>query len=472
MSATLVQSKSGTSSLATPTIALDNPPAPGNLLILSFASDAYNSSAGSGWTESTQMGLRSGSNHGAYKWWRVVSSSTNSFTYTIGSAATSAWVLEEWSGLSNTPYDVSASQFSNGGSTGYTTPAVTPTAGGRLLHAGINGSTSGGLGVPGTWTNSFTGVASIVTATGGTDVTIGTATREVTADGATAYSTGADYATGAPSRSGLILAFKLAAPAPPSNTTPASVSGVAQVEQTLTTIAGAWTGTPTPTVTGKWQRSDNGTSGWSDIIGATGTTYLLVDADDGKFVAYLESATNTEGSATQRSNVLGPVAPAPPLAVSFRLSGGASNNNPAVSIGGVESSVEVAGSTLFDAVTAQQATDGLTEYRLIYLHNDDDQNGTAIVYLVNNVSFPGRTFFAVGAATQAAGVTVTAVANDTTAPAGVTFNTGTSTGAGVNLGTIPAGLGKGVWIRRTIPSSTPANVPSNPVRIRFQITPS
>jgi len=87
----------------------------------------------------------------------------------------------------------------------------------------------------------------------------------------------------------------------PTITTNPTISGTAKVGQTLTATAGDTTGTPPPTSTLQWQRSDNGTSGWSDISGATGTTYVLVSADESKFLRVEQTATNIEGSATATS---------------------------------------------------------------------------------------------------------------------------------------------------------------------------
>ena len=87
----------------------------------------------------------------------------------------------------------------------------------------------------------------------------------------------------------------------PTITTNPTISGTAKVGQTLTATAGDTTGTPPPTSTLQWQRSDNGVSGWSDISGATGTTYVLVSADETKYLRVEQTATNIEGSATATS---------------------------------------------------------------------------------------------------------------------------------------------------------------------------
>ena len=87
----------------------------------------------------------------------------------------------------------------------------------------------------------------------------------------------------------------------PTITTNPTISGTAKVGQTLTATAGDTTGTPPPTSTLKWQRSDDGISDWSDISGATGTNYVLVSADETKYLRVEQTATNIEGSATATS---------------------------------------------------------------------------------------------------------------------------------------------------------------------------
>ena len=89
----------------------------------------------------------------------------------------------------------------------------------------------------------------------------------------------------------------------PTITTNPTISGTAKVGETLTATAGDTTGTPPPTSTLQWQRSDNGTSGWSDISGATGTTYVLVSADETKYLRVEQTATNIAGSVTATSAV-------------------------------------------------------------------------------------------------------------------------------------------------------------------------
>lgn len=90
-----------------------------------------------------------------------------------------------------------------------------------------------------------------------------------------------------------------------------SYSGSLEVGTVLTGSAGTFTGAPTPDLTFSWQRSSNGTSGWSSISGATASTYTATPEDAGQHLRLQVTGTNTEGSATASSTSAGPVIWAP-----------------------------------------------------------------------------------------------------------------------------------------------------------------
>ena len=147
------------------------------------------------------------------------------------------------------------------------------------------------------------------------------------------------------------------------------------------------------------------------------------------------------------------------------LSGGATNSDPTLSIGGAKSSVQVSSTELdsvFDDTTGDEAASGYTDYRLLYVQNDGDTDWVAPVgwftFQPRNPASPytvnGDT---ISAAMAAAGKNApeTAIANDHTAPADVTFANPSTKGTGVAL-TSPdyaAGDYIGVWLRRVVPSS-------------------
>jgi len=84
-------------------------------------------------------------------------------------------------------------------------------------------------------------------------------------------------------------------------TTLPTISGTLNVGETLTETAGNVSGEPTPTQVLQWQRSDNGLTGWADIAGATGTTYLLGLLDEDKYIRVQQTEENILGTATANS---------------------------------------------------------------------------------------------------------------------------------------------------------------------------
>lgn len=212
--AALVQSKATpvNTATATNTVTWDTPATAGNTLVIIVGADDYISAGNrpSGFTFSTGMGQETFLGH--YLFWKVASGGETSAQYTLGSSATSAWVTAEISGLDASPYDTSNGQLVGTGSTTYTTPSITPTAGDRYIIASIGGSSAAGSMTLTNWTNSFVERQDVSTTLGsGTRDVIGYADYAVTANGSTGYSTGADYQLQtAQSRTGLIIAFKVA----------------------------------------------------------------------------------------------------------------------------------------------------------------------------------------------------------------------------------------------------------------------
>lgn len=146
--------------------------------------------------------------------------------------------------------------------------------------------------------------------------------------------------------------------------------------------------------------------------------------------------------------------------IHHRFSGGSTNTDPNASLGGVESSNQFAspGSLhgLFDPVTSSESSAGKTEYRGIYIHNN---HGT--LTLVD-----ARVFFStassqvdMGVAAEAVDTTMATIANEGTAPTGITFTHPTTYAGGLQLnGATGLGPGsrRGLWFRRTIAASTAA----------------
>jgi hypothetical protein len=140
--------------------------------------------------------------------------------------------------------------------------------------------------------------------------------------------------------------------------------------------------------------------------------------------------------------------------IKYRLSGGAANSDVNASLGGAKSSVEVVDNTdnnLFDDVSD-------VEYRCIYVHNGHAslELTNAVVWIQSDTT-GADSDISIGVGTAAVNATEQTVANESTAPSGVSFSdAAVSRATGLSLGSLPNGQHKAVWIRRTISAgSTP-----------------
>jgi hypothetical protein len=82
----------------------------------------------------------------------------------------------------------------------------------------------------------------------------------------------------------------------PANTSPPSISGVAQDNNTLTATTGSWSGSTPLTYAFQWRRCDSSGNNCSDL--ATGQAYRVTSKDVGTRLRVLVTATNSGGSAT------------------------------------------------------------------------------------------------------------------------------------------------------------------------------
>jgi hypothetical protein len=115
--------------------------------------------------------------------------------------------------------------------------------------------------------------------------------------------------------------------------------------------------------------------------------------------------------------------------------------------------------TLFDAVTTAEASAGDTEYRCIYIKNESvaDSLTSAELFLQTPPTSTSVTLsFGLGAVvTELTMASNPAIADESTAPAGITFTIPTS-GSPLALGTIAPGSYQIVWLKRIVGAATPA----------------
>ena len=145
--------------------------------------------------------------------------------------------------------------------------------------------------------------------------------------------------------------------------------------------------------------------------------------------------------------------------IKYRLSGGASNADPNASLGGAMSSTEIVSATLhnlFDVVKGDESAAGDTEYRGFYVLNNHGSLAleTAVVWIESEAA--GGANVEIGLAAEAVGSDMATIANESTAPSGVSFSAPTSKATGLAIGNLPAGSRKGIWVKRIVPASTGA----------------
>lgn len=151
-----------------------------------------------------------------------------------------------------------------------------------------------------------------------------------------------------------------------------------------------------------------------------------------------------------------------PLDIRFYYTGTGTVAWPGSSLGGSSTSVEVSEfqNGIFDWVTEGEALSGSTEYRAIDIKNDSptDDMQSAIVWIdtqgINS---------SIAIAYDSTGSK--SVPNETTAPSGLSWSTGTSRATGVLIGDLNVGEKKRLWLRRTVPVGAVKGLESPIIRV-------
>lgn len=158
--------------------------------------------------------------------------------------------------------------------------------------------------------------------------------------------------------------------------------------------------------------------------------------------------------------------------IQYRLSGGATNTNPILSLGGIKSNND-SGTNLFDDVPSAEASTGKTEYRCVYIHNahaTESYIDPVKVWISANTPSPS-TLFEIGLGTSGLNGVEQSVANEATAPIGVTFSSPSSFATGITMQTIPPGQHIAVWIRRIVSAGAAAFADSASISVAGDINP-
>ena len=137
----------------------------------------------------------------------------------------------------------------------------------------------------------------------------------------------------------------------------------------------------------------------------------------------------------------------------YRLSGGSGNTDPNASLGGVKSNTAIGAGlhNLFDVVSSAESSAGDTEYRCFYVHNAHAtltmQN--SVIWIQSNTTSADTTI-EIGLGSSAVNGTEQTVANESTAPTGVTFSAPANQGAALSIGNVLPGEHKAVWVKRIV----------------------
>lgn len=132
---------------------------------------------------------------------------------------------------------------------------------------------------------------------------------------------------------------------------------------------------------------------------------------------------------------------------------GAANLGGAVSGSNVSSALH----GLFDVVQGSESLNGDVEYRCVYVKNE---HATLTLYgsvlFIQSNTDSADTVVDVGLGTSAINGTEQTIANENTAPSGVSFGSPASYETGYVIGDLAPGSSKAVWIRRTVTAGASA----------------
>ena len=167
--------------------------------------------------------------------------------------------------------------------------------------------------------------------------------------------------------------------------------------------------------------------------------------------------------------------------IEYRLSGGAGNTSPILSLGGAMSTAggglitPGGANNVWDDVSGAEASAGDIEYRCIYVKNNHATlTLQSAVLWIDSLTSSTSTEFDVALDPAAVGATATASTSDeNTAPTGgtVTFSRPTTKGAGLAIGDIPAQSRKAIWLRRTVTAGAASASDTGSIRVEGDTAP-
>lgn len=148
--------------------------------------------------------------------------------------------------------------------------------------------------------------------------------------------------------------------------------------------------------------------------------------------------------------------------------------DPNASLGKYISTTQIVDATLnnlFDDVSGDENAASESEYRGIFIHNSHATLAlqTPKVWLSAEVAGGANAALSIdttaASAIGSAGAQMKEIADEDTAPAAQAFTSPTTKAAGLDLGNLPAGQCKGIWVRRAATNSAALNNDGATVRV-------
>jgi len=124
---------------------------------------------------------------------------------------------------------------------------------------------------------------------------------------------------------------------------------------------------------------------------------------------------------------------------------------------------------LFDDVTKAEALAGDIEYRCFYLRNDHGTDAVSAAAIWIHADSVGGDNISLGLDPAGVGGTGATIADETTAPVGVTFSTPNTEAGALVIAAMTAGQAVAIWARRTVPAVTSTAVADDHSWLRFRI---
>lgn len=128
--------------------------------------------------------------------------------------------------------------------------------------------------------------------------------------------------------------------------------------------------------------------------------------------------------------------------------------------------------SLFDDITKDESFAGDTEYRCFYVWNDHASD--ALIECAAYVASQPNGNDSVEIGLDPGGVNdgttpAVTVADESTAPSGVTFSSPSDSGTALSIGDLPAGQGIAIWVKRTVPNRTLTSTQSDKLQIAIEV---